>query len=150
MKRSFLIATAVILCGAAAAAIIALEDEQSGRKRQRRIIDRAQHFWLLRVPAYSDLDFHKKFRMPRPVFNRIVHVLSGEEAFLVAASRVGLALGVDQQLAIVLFRLGHGLSVSAVEAVFDVGVATISNMTWVIIPAIVRLFVSAADTPAAH
>ena len=122
----FLVAAATIVTSAM---LVVVE----GSKR-RRVIPRIQDLWLRRVPLMNDKDFQDHFRLPRPLFLWLVDELEQNEEFGVARSRAGLAHGLDFFLALTLYRLGHGCTLSVLESTFDIGQSTADKATWMIIP----------------
>ena len=100
--------------------------------RQYRYRDRvSDHSWLLNDylvenPVYNKTLFHRRFRLSRPLFLRILHMLQQHNDYFVqrrnAANTVGLSG--EQKMMAALRMLAYGMSADSLDEYVRIGEST--------------------------
>lgn len=75
-------------------------------------VPKSTHWWTHVVPAYTDKQFKRNFRINRRVFNAVVAAVEFEPEFLATPNNVGRLTAVSKQVAIAVWRLGRSASVN--------------------------------------
>lgn len=90
-------------------------------------VPKGREWWFMKVPQYDDKTFQRCFRVPRVIFQRLVHHARGHEIFAASVSNAERTLDVDHQVGIALWRQGRAAAVRDAAQLFGVSDGSVIN-----------------------